>query len=91
MVEKCFPKDPDAVLDFGIDWTEWLEDNELITVHAITAEVGITVDSNSETDGVVTIWLSGGTAGTAYNIACKITTDAGRTEERSILIRCEER
>lgn len=91
MVEKAFDKDPSAVLDYAVDWSSWLEAGESISSHVITAESGITKDSDSESGGVVTIWLSGGTAETSYVVACKITTDKGRTEERSIRIRCKER
>lgn len=86
-----FLKDVDSILDYGVNWDEWVEEGEAITSHTITAEAGITVDSSTESSGIVTIWLSGGTSGTTYNVACKIITDKGRTEERSILIKCLER
>ena len=84
-------KDPSAVLDYVFDWTEWLAAAETITVHTITADTGITVDSSTELDGKVTVWLSGGTAGINYKVACKITTSAGRTDERTIWIKVVER
>jgi len=101
-----FVKDPDAVLDFTFDFapltngregagSDWLDtaNSEVISTHTITAETGITVDSSSQTDTntSVTVWLSGGTAGTTYTVACKIVTDASRTEERSIKIYVKER
>lgn len=43
------------------------------------------------TDGIVTVWLSGGDTGSTYDVACRITTDAGRTDERTIHIRIRER
>ena len=84
-------KDPSAVLDYVFDWTEWLATGETITDHTITADTGITVDSSAESDGKVTVWLSGGTAGINYKVACKITTSAGRTDERTIWIKVVER
>ena len=84
-------KDPSAVLDYMFDWTEWLAAAETITDHTITADTGITVDSSAESDGKVTVWLSGGTAGINYKVACKITTTAGRTDERTIWIKVVER
>jgi len=93
MTEKTIPKDPDAVLDYAFDWeTEsWLETGETISSHVITVPAGITKDSDSEADGIVTVWLSGGTAGEDYVITCKITTSAGRTDKRSFVIRCGDR
>lgn len=86
-----FRKDPEAVLDFQFDWTAWLADGETITDHTITVPSGITNDSSSVASGVVTVWLSGGTAQTDYRVECLITTSAGRTDERSMTVRVNER
>jgi len=92
MAEKEFFKDPDAVLDYAFDWSEnWLESAETISSHTITVSTGLTKDSDSESDGVVTVWLSGGTAGTVYTVACKIVTSLSRTDERTATIRCVNR
>ena len=92
-------KDPSAVLDYVFDWTEWLATGETIAVDSetgeklitITADTGITVGSSTEDAGKVTVWLSGGTAGINYKVACLITTSAGRTDERTIWIKVVER
>ena len=84
-------KDPSAVLDYVFDWTEWLATVETITDYTITADTGITVDSSTEDAGKVTVWLSGGTAGINYKVACLITTAAGRTDERTIWIKVTDR
>ena len=93
MVERSFTKDPDAVLDYAFDWTAkaWLQSGEVIASHVVTVETGLVKDRDAESDGVVTVWLSGGTAGKSYTVACKIVTDLGRTDERSIGITCSER
>ena len=84
-------KDPSAVLDYVFDWTEWLATVETITDYTITADTGITVGSSTEDAGKVTVWLSGGTAGINYKVACLITTTEGRTDERTIWIKVVER
>jgi hypothetical protein len=84
-------KDPSAVLDYAFDWTGWLAAGETITDHTITADTGITVDSSTESDGKVTVWLSGGTAGINYKVACLVETSAGRTDERTLWIRVVDR
>lgn len=91
MVLTSFLKDPDSILDYSFDWSDWLESGESISSHIVVVDSGITVDDSGYSSTVVTIWLSGGTAGTNYNIACKIVTSESRTVERSITIRCRER
>ncbi len=96
MVEKTYPKDPSAILDYPFNWNDpikgpWLESGEIILSHVVTVDAGITKDSDSESGGVVTVWLSGGTAGEVYDVACLINTSEGRTEERTIRISCTER
>lgn len=86
-----FLKDPDAVLDYVFDWTAWLDDTDTISSTTVTAATGITVDSTSFTANTVTVWLSGGTAGRNYTVACLIATADGRTDERTMTITVRER
>lgn len=80
-----FIKDPDAVLDYSIDWSDWLG-SDTISTSTWEVDSGITEDSNSNTDTVTTIWLSGGTAGKKYELTNRITTTGGRTDDRTIII-----
>ncbi len=86
-----FIKDPDAVLDFGVDWSKWLETDETITSSEWLLPMGITSIDDS-TDGKKTVvWLSGGTSGQMYTLTNRITTSAGRIDDRSINILVKER
>jgi hypothetical protein len=102
MMPTQFVKDPDAVLDYKWDFaaltngtgtSNWLATGETIVDHTITADTGITVDSSSITDTAtsVTAWLSAGTVGITYDVACLIETSDSRTDERTIKIQVEER
>lgn len=97
-------KDPDAVIEFGQDWgtgavidgvtADWLADDETITTSEwfITgADTDLTIDSDSHDDKTTTVWLSGGTAGVNYTLTNRITTDGGRTDDRSRIIQVVER
>ena len=90
-----FVKDPNAVLDWAFDWNDstspWLATGETISSYTVTVDTGITKDSDSQSSGKVTVWLSGGTEGTTYDVACKIVTSASRTDERTIKIRVTQR
>ncbi len=91
MLDNQYLKDPSAVLDYVFDWTGWLATGETISSYTVTAQSGITLDSDSATDDTVTVWLSGGTSGSRYRVSCKITTNAGRIDERSMIIDCQNR
>jgi L-rhamnose isomerase len=81
-----FRKDPDAVLDYTWDWSRWLQAGEAIVSHQILVPTGITLDSSDADAERVTAWLSGGTNGITYTVTCRITTDQGRTDDRSIAV-----
>jgi hypothetical protein len=52
---------------------------------------GITLVSSSESNGAVVAWISGGEVGKWYKVACKIETNMGRIDERTLHIRVENR
>jgi hypothetical protein len=83
-------KDPDAVLDYTIDWSDWLG-ADTISTSAWTVPTGITEDSDSNTTTTTTVWLSGGTAGTRYSVVNSIVTAAGREEDRTIYVTIQQR
>jgi hypothetical protein len=84
------PKDPDAVLDYQIDWSDWLGEGESIAV-ADWVVTGGTEDSATTTAKTATIWLSGGTEGEAISATCSVTTDIGRSDDRTLILRVAER
>ena len=85
-----FTKDPNAVLDYTIDWTRWLAGDQVATSEWLPS-TGLTKMADTKTASSATVWLSGGTAGQSYTVTNRITTTGGRTEDRSVTIRVEER
>lgn len=83
-----FTKDPDSTLDYGNDWSAWLTDagDDTIATSVWIVPDGITKASDSHTTTTTTIWLTGGTLGTRYNVVNRITTTQGRTEDRTLRI-----
>lgn len=83
-------KNKDASLPYTLDWSAWLGAD---TISAVTWTVpaGLTKASQTNTPTTASAVLSAGTAGTAYQVGCKITTAAGLVDERTIEIRVEER
>lgn len=88
-------KDPDAVLDYAVDWSDWLADAETIDTIAVAVDEGdVEIEASpaaSETDGVVTAWVSGGTDNTQAVVRYRVTTSDGRTDDRSIKLIIRER
>ncbi|MCF6197632.1 MAG: hypothetical protein L3J50_13130 [Emcibacter sp.] len=93
-----FLKDPDAVLDYVIDWSV----GYLLSTEQITASSWFILPQGAVDDlaidtmppvvsGVATVFVSGGIAGKSYQLTNRITTDQGRIDERSITIRVEEK
>ena len=81
-----FEKDPNAVLDYTVDWTAWL-DSDTISTSTWIVPSGITEDSSTNDTEKAIIYLSGGTAGEIYSVTNRITTAAGRTDDRTIRIK----
>lgn len=84
-----FEKDPDAVLDYTVDWAPYLGGDTISAVEWIVPE-GLTLDTQEEDDTTATAWLSGGTAGEDYEVVCRVTTVGGRIDDRTIVIRVRE-
>ena len=85
-----FTKDPNAVLDYSVDWTKWLAGDEIVTSDW-TVPSGLTKVSDTKTTTKTTAWLSGGAAAQSYTVTNRITTTGGRTEDRSFTLKVEER
>jgi hypothetical protein len=79
--------DPDATLDFAIDWTDWLATGESIVSSDWEVDGATDVDA-SESSGVCTVWLTDPT-GTSITATNTITTDSApvaRVDQRSLVI-----
>lgn len=90
-------KDPYAVLDYSLDWENWMPSGEVISTITVTAETisgdaaPLVVDSSTNTNYIVTAYLSGGTAGNIYNLEYRIVTDNAKKDSRNIRIKVIER
>lgn len=95
MAENVFIKDPQATLDFGFDWSQWLSDsdNETITSYTITiSPCGLNnLYATSTPSGSVIVWLSSGSPSTRYLVSCLIETSGCRVDERTINIDVKNR
>ena len=83
-------KDPDAVKDWQWDWSDWLGTGDSIASATGFPDTGITIDSLTAATGGVTVVLSGGTAGTSYDVAVQITTTNSLVDERTVTFEVSE-
>ena len=85
-------KDPDSVLDYTHNWSDWLTGSEVISTSAWSVNPsGLTIDSDSKADTTATVWVSAGNVGEVYLLTNRIVTDGNRTCDRSITVRVEVR
>ena len=88
MSNQSHVKDPQAVKDYAWDWSDWLTLGDSITAFTVTTTAGdVVVDASpapSESAGVVTAWISGGTVGTDAEVTCHIETAQGREDDQTL-------
>ena len=90
-------KDPFAVLDYTLDWSNWMPSGEVISSATVTVETisgdgsPLAVDSTTNTNTLATAFLSAGTAGNIYNVEYRIVTDNIKKDSRNIRVKVVER
>lgn len=90
-------KDEDAVLTYSLDWSDWLPSGSTITANSFTVETlagdtdALTKVSQSNTNTVTTVKLSGGTAGKIYKVYNTITITGSLIERRYFRIKVQAR
>jgi len=87
-------KDSDEVLDYVVDWTLRLESGDTISTStwefadtAGESPPDLTIDSETETAALATVWLSGGTEGLTYELTNRIVTAGGRTMDQTVKLK----
>lgn len=96
-VGQFIEKDPFAVLDFSLDFTNWMPVGDTLSTITVTAETiandssPLVIDSTNNTNYLATANISGGTAGKIYNVEYKIVTTNSIKDSRNIRIKVLER
>lgn len=86
-------KDPQAMLDYGMDWSAWLASDEAIVESLWRAEPegGLSLSGEGHDASASRVTVAGGVPRHVYCLVNGITTSLGRSDERSITIRIVER
>lgn len=90
-----FVKDPAALVDYAIDWNAGYLGDQVITSsvwRVSPAEAGgMAVATSAILPGKTIATLSGGTAGRVYHVTNAVTFSDGRSDERALVVRVEDR
>lgn len=88
-------KDPDAVLDYSIDWGAEYLGGDLLAGSEWSAlpdePGGVTVVGSQFDARTSTVKAGGGLPGRIYRLVNQVVTASGRTDNRSIVVRVEIR
>jgi hypothetical protein len=88
-------KDPDAVLDYAVDWGAEYLDGDALTASDWSVEPeepgGVTIAGTSLDTAIATVKASGGIAGKLYRLVNAVVLQSGRIDRRSVVLRVEAR
>jgi len=88
-------KDPQAALDYAVDWGSEYLSGDTIAVSAWEVspaeEGGVTVLASTFDTLVATVTAGGGVAGHVYRLTNNVVLESGRVDRRSIMLRVEAR
>ena len=84
-------KDPQAVLNYTFDWSDWLPGGVTIASASITSTpVGLTLGTPSNDSTSITIEIRGGTAGTEHELTWTVTFSTGEIDDATTYLRIGE-
>ncbi len=90
-----FIKDPAAAIDYAIDWAAGYLDGQIIagsTWAVLPDDPGaVTVTATLTAPTRTGATLSGGLRGTVYRVVNRVSFSDGRTDERTLDLRVEDR
>ena len=90
-----FVKDPGAVVDYAVAWDAGYLSGEDITESDWTVAPadpgGITVAVSRIEPGKTVATLSGGQSGRVYRVSNRVLLSDGRNDERTLVVRVEDR
>jgi hypothetical protein len=88
-------KDSQAILQYGVDWTDWLDTGDAITTATFTVETtgtnAIQANTAVVNSGTALTTIVGGNTGTIYTVACRINTQSGYRDTRRFRIKVTDR
>ena len=89
---SIFLKDPGSVIEHAVDWDAgYLAGRTISQSSWNAAPIGLTLASPRQSGGRTAISVSGGLAGSVYRVVNRVTLSDGSSDERTLVVRVEER
>lgn len=85
-----YTQDPDAILDYLVNWSDWLDSGDTITSALAFCDSGLDILAQSFSASGHTVWLSSGSVGQEYLITSRIWTTFGRKNDQSFTLRVQQ-
>jgi hypothetical protein len=88
------PKDPQAVRDYGIDWSADIGANTILAstwVIALGDVSGVVIVQDDHTTTTTTVRLSGGVVGSSVTITNHVTLSNGEEDDQTGTIKIRDR
>lgn len=85
-----FTKQPVEVIDYDINYEDWLTAGDSVESVVVAAPDGITIESTNINSPRVKIWVSGGTNSVSYKVTVTITTSDGRVKQDEFHIKVKD-
>jgi hypothetical protein len=85
-------KQPADTLDFDVDFTRWIPDeDDITTAIAVVSPVDeLVIDSVQISSPIVKVWTSAGVDGSTYTVTVTASTSGGRIKETEFKIRVRD-
>ena len=89
-IEREFIHSPDAKLDYGFDYSKWLEQGETIVTSSWVVDAGLTKSQEQNVSNITSVFVEGGVAASSYKLTNYIVTSAGRKDSRAMKLYCKQ-
>lgn len=67
------------VLDYGVDWSEFLPSGDVVVSSSWSGDAGVTLSDMVFSSSLAVVWVSGGVVDYVYRVVNTVTSSGGRT------------
>jgi hypothetical protein len=91
MIIGRYQKQPSEILDYDIDFTDWLEGRtDTIDTYTVSVPSDLTLSASNRTGNVIKVLIGGGQNGVKYKVTVSVVTDTTLVKEVEFLLTIKE-